>query len=817
MHTLLADIRYAARKLMRAPAFTATAVLTLTLAIGSTTALFSIVNSVVLEPLPFAHPDRLAFVSSTSPSGRQMPVSPQNLIDYRDQSHVFSGVAAVDAGESATLTRPDAPATRLSEARVGADFFRVLGVQPAVGRFFAAGEDSSSAAKVVVLSDLAWRRYFNGDARVVGQPVTLDGTMYRVIGVAKPGLDYPQGPDIWIPAVWMSFELGDAARGYNAATAVARLKDGMTFDRARLELQTIADRLADRFPNTNAKVGAFIDPLQHQLVGDVTHALWPMLGAVVLVLLIACTNVANLLLVRGAGRESELAVRTALGAGRGRIMRQLVTESMLLWIAGAAFGALFASWSIGAVIAFGPRGLPRLHEIAIDGRVVAFTAFLTVVTGLVFGSLPAFQAARLDISQMLRAGARGAGAIGGNRTRSALVVAEVALATVLLVGAGLLIKSFERLTRVDPGFRPSHLVVLDAALSGDRYRHDAENNAFAANVESRIASLPGVQSAAVGAARPLDPDGPFGASTSFTVDNESRPKPGTEPTAHVVPVSPSYFATLGATVERGRVFTASENRLDVPPVLLIDEELARRYFANVNPIGKRLTFGLSHSITGAAGDTVRMRGEVIGVVKNIVRNRLGETPEPTAYFPYATAPFAATFVVRTDADPTMVEGEIRRAVHEVDPNVSLYELGTMDDAMSESVAQPRFYTLLLTVFSALALLLAAVGIFGVMSYVVGQRTREFGIRIALGATAHHVVRSVVRRGLVIGLGGIAAGTIAAAVATRGIRALLYGTDPLDLPAFVGAALILAAVAALAAWLPARRAARVDPVTAMRAD
>jgi putative ABC transport system permease protein len=817
MYSLIADIRYAVRTLLRAPGFTIVAVLTLTLSVGAATALFSIVNGVILRPLPFAHPDRLVVVASTSPRGTYMPASPQDLADYSDQSKAFGDVAAIDAGESATLTRVDAPAVRLNEARVGADLFRVLGVQPALGRFFAPGEDTEAAAKVVVLSDVAWRRYFGGDTRVIGSPAVLDGNSYRIVGVARPRLDYPQHPDIWIPLVWHNFELGDAARGYHAVTGVARLNDGVTAERASRLLKSIAGRLAERFPTTNAHIGAFVSPLQRQIVGNVDRALWSMFGAVLLVLLIACTNVANLLLVRATAREGEIAVRTALGAGRQRLMRQLITESMLLWIAGALLGSLVASWVLDAVVSFGPQDLPRIGQIGIDWRVLTFAGGLTLFTGIAFSLIPATHAAGTDIAALVRSGGRGGGARGANRVRSTLVLVEIALATVLLVGAMLLIRSFEHLVHVNAGFRPQHLIALDAALSGGRYRHDADNNAFANEVVARLGDLPGVRSATVAADRPLDPDGPFGASGSFTVDGEPKPRPGTEPSARLHPVAPSYFATLGVALLRGRFFTDAENRLDAAPVIVVDDELAKRYFPNENPLGKHLTFGVSHSVTGAAGDTVRMRGEIVGVIKHVVDDKLGESPEPAAYFPYATAPFGATFLVRAAGEPLTATAAISRVIRDVDPNVSVYELGTMDDAMSQSVAQPRFYTLLLGAFAALALLLAGLGIFGVMSFLVTQRTREFGIRIALGAPAPALVSAVVRQGLRLAVAGLAIGAVASLGATHVLRGLLFGIDPLDLPAFIIASAALAAAATLAAWLPARRAARADPVAAMRAE
>jgi predicted permease len=460
--------------------------------------------------------------------------------------------------------------------------------------------------------------------------------------------------------------------------------------------------------------------------------------------------------------------------------------------------------------------VPRIQEIAIDSHALLFTSAIAVLTGLAFGLLPALHVSKSDVSAMLRAGARGSTG-SGNRTRSALVVVELALGMVLLVGAGLLLRSFERLTHVDPGFRPDHLVVFDVALSNKKYEYDAPTNAFVNDVQQRLAALPGTQSVAVAADRPIDPNPLFEASTSFTVDGQPKPAAGLEPESRLLPVSPSFFQTLGLELVRGRTFVDAENRLDAAPVVVINETLARRYFPGRDPIGLHVTFGLSHTYTASPADSVRVRGEIVGIVKDVHTNSLSAAPPAATYVPYATLPAGPTFLVRTSAEPLVVEREIRSAIAAVDRTTATFELGTMDEALSDSVAQPRFYALLLSGFAAVALLLAALGIYGVVSYGVSQRTREFGIRLALGATGNDVTRLVVGRGASLTAVGVGAGLVMALVVTRAIRGLLFGVGPFDAVTFGCVAALLALVAIAASWLPARQAARVDPVTAMRAD
>jgi len=817
MDILLRDLRYAARKLAGTPGFTLTALLTLAVAIGATTAMFSIVDRVLLQPLPYPRPERLVFVESTDPTGHPMPASRMDLADYEKRSHDFSASAVVDAGESMGFTRPGVPAVRLSAARVGASFFSMLGEPILHGRGFVTGEDEKSAPMVAVLSSLAWQRYFGGDRSVIGRTITLDGSAYEVVGIAAPGFTYPRSPDVWIPARWKDYEIGDNARGMHSIVGIGRLREGATVESARRDVQTVAAQLSRDFPKHDAKVGAYLQPFQEYLVGDVRHALWAMFGAVAFVLLIAVANIANLFLVRAEARDAEIAVRTALGASRRRLVRQLLTESLLLAALGAVLGALLSSWVVDAVRALAPNTLPRLTELTLDARALVFTVAIAIGSGLLFGLVPALHAGAADIAQMLRERSRGA-TRSGARIRNLLIVTEMALAVVLLVGAGLLIRSFERLVHVDTGFRPEQLVVFDAALSGNKkYEYDGPVIRFAEDVQQRLAAMPGVQSVGIAGNRPMDPDPTFQASTSFSVDGEPKPEKGSEAESRLIPASPSLFHALGMQLIRGRVLDDNDNRSSAAPVIVINEELARKYFPGRDPIGKHLTFGISHDTAAGPGDTLRTRGEIVGIVKDLKMGSLSEHPEAATFIPYNLLPLGTTFVIRTTNPLPVLARAIRSEVRAVDPNVPLYELATMDDAMSESVAQPRFYTLLLGAFAAVALLLATLGVYGVIAYAVSQRTREFGIRIALGATAATVSRVVLRRGIILAATGMLLGIAGALAMTGAIRSLLFDVPATDPITFLAVVVVLSGAAVVASWLPARRAARVDPVIAMRAE
>jgi putative ABC transport system permease protein len=815
MDILLQDIRYAARKLVRTPSFTVIAVTTLALAIGATTAVFSIVNGVLLKPLPFHQPDEIIKIGSIGKEGKLVHMSVPDFVDYRDQTHSFVGMAQIQDRNSANLSVAGAEPKRLNSASVGARFFELLGVGMQLGRAFIAGEDGIGAPRVVVLSDKLWRNDFGGDARVIGRPVSLNGKDYTVIGVAPPSLTYPSTPDVWVPFVFESWMTDPDNRGAHFMMAIARLRPGVSEAAAKRDMATIGARLQKEYPKSNATFGGTAENLQRSLVGDVRGTLLTMFGAVAFVLLIACANVANLLLVRAAGRETEIAVRTALGAGRGRIVRQLVTESVLLSLAGAVIGGALAAWIVDAIVAFGPNGLPRLDNVAIDGRVLAFSVTIAVLTGVLFGLVPAYHAVRAELGQMLKDSVRGSsGRRAAQRTRSALVMTEMALAVVLLVGAGLLIRSFVTLLNVDPGFRIENVVSFDVSAPSIKYPNDRDLRRFSADIQSNLSAVPGVQSVAVAFDRPMSHN-----AMRVTFDIDGRPK---EPAdnrliADVLPATANFFATMGIPVIKGRTFTSAEERWGPPPVVVVNKVFAAKYFPNEEPLGKHITLGITHDSL-ATPSPVASVGEIVGVVGNVRQLGLREDPYPAVYLGWGTFPINdMSFLVRSHSDPSQLTAAIRDRVHAVDPTMPIYNIQTMEQAISESVAQPRFYTLLLTGFAGLALLLAALGIYGVVSYSVSQRTRELGIRIALGATQDRVVRLVIGQGMGLTVAGVAVGLVGAYWLVHLLATLLYGVTASDATTFVGVSVVLLGVASLASYLPARRASRVDPVIAMRAE
>jgi predicted permease len=800
---------------MRTPSFTIIAVTTLALAIGATTAVFSIVNGVLLKPLPYRQPDEIMKIGSLGKDGKLTHMSVPDFVDYREQTHSFVGMAQIQDRSSANLIIAGSDPKRLNSASVGASFFDLLGVPMSLGRGFIAGEDRTDAPRVVVLSDKLWRSHFGADPRVIGRPISLNGKDYSVVGVAPPSLTYPSTPDLWMPFVFEPWMTDPDNRGAHFMMAIARLRPGVSEQAAKRDMAAVGARLQAEYPKSNATFGGTAENLQQSLVGDVRGILLTMFGAVTFVLLIACANVANLLLVRAAGRETEIAVRTALGAGRGRIVRQLVTESVLLSLAGATVGGALAAWIVDAIVAFGPRGLPHVENIVIDGRVLAFSVTIAVMTGLLFGLVPAYHSARAEIGQMLKESVRGSSSRrAAQRTRSGLVMTEMALAVVLLVGAGLLIRSFATLLHVDPGFRPENVVSFDVSVPAIKYPNDRDLRRFSADVQTSLAAVPGVRSVAVAFDRPMSNQG---MRVAFDIDG--RPK---EPSDHrliadVLPATSNFFTTMGVSVVRGRTFTSAEANWGPPPVVVVNKAFVAKYFPTEDPLGKHITLGVTHD-TLATPSPVTSTGEIIGVVGNVRQFGLREDPYPAVYLGWGTFPLNdMSFLIRSNSDPAQLAAAIRDRVHAVDPTMAIYNIQTMEQAVSESVAQPRFYTMLLSGFAGLALLLAALGIYGVVSYSVSQRTRELGIRIALGATEERVIRLVIGQGMTLTVAGVGIGLIGAYWLVHLLATLLYGVTPTDSATFVGVSLVLLAVAWLASYLPARRASRVDPVIAMRTE
>jgi predicted permease len=814
MEILIQDIRYAARKLLRTPGFSIIAIATLALAIGATTAVFSIVNGVLLKPLPFPNPDEIVRVGSVGRDGRYSSLSAPDFFDYRDQTHNFVAMAGIQEGNSANLSVAGSDPLRLNSAAVGARFFDIMGAPMQLGRGFIAGEDKTGAPLTVVLSDKLWRSKFAANPGIVGNSISLNGTEHTVVGVAPATMTFPRSPDLWTPLQFESWMTDPESRGAHFMTAVARMKPGITVDAAKREVATIGARLSKEYPRSNTNIGGTVQSLEEALVGDVRKLLFTMFGAVAFVLLIACANVANLLLVRAASRETEMAVRTALGAGRSRIIRQLITESLLLSAAGAMIGGALAGWAVDAIVAFGPRGLPRIESIALDTRVLAFSAVVALITGLAFGLVPAFHAAKSNLGQMLKESVRGSTKRGTQRTRAALVVSEMALAVVLLVGAGLLIRSFVKLVNVDLGYQTARIVTFEVSLPQSKYSFDRDIRAFAHRVREGLSSLPGTQSVAVTFARPLQQ---FGMRTSFDIEGRPPAALDRRMITDVRPASANFFSTMGVRIVRGRGLTEQEENFGVPPAVVITEALARKYFPTEDPIGKFITMGVSHDTAGPKTE-VSARGQIVGIVNDVRQRRLNEDPPPAVYVGWGTLPLGdISFIVRSSGESATIGAAIRDRVHAVDAQMPIYDLRTMQDAVSDSVSQPRFYMTLLSAFAGLALLLAALGIYGVISYSVSQRTRELGIRIALGATQDRVVRLVLGQGVLLTVSGVALGLIGAFWLVKLLASLLFGVAATDTLTFAAVGAVLLGVASLASYVPARRAARVDPVIAMRAD
>jgi putative ABC transport system permease protein len=804
MNRLWQDVRYGVRVLLRSPGFTAVAILVTALAIGANTAIFSVINAVLLRPLPYGNPERMVTVWGTQ-SRRgvtRAPFSYPDFADFHAQSNSFDGLAAyTDA--SASLAGRDAPEQITGEV-TSADFFKALGVQSALGRAFAPDDEQSGVSGVVVISHGTWQHRFGGEQNIIGRQVTLDGKSRTVIGVLPADFQFPfstESPEYFLP-INPKDDL-DKERGAHYLSVIGRLKPGVTAQQAAAEMKGIAARLEQQYPTTDASRGINIVGAQDDMVSTLRPTLLILLGAVGFVLLIACANVANLLLARASRRGREIALRVALGASRARIVRQLLTESLVLSLAGGALGLLVAAWGVRLISSFVPADIPRFSETGLDPTVLAFTLAASVLTGLVFGLAPALSASKLDLNESLKEGGRGAtGGRARNRVRSLLIVSEVALSLVLLVGAGLLVKSFLKLRNTDPGFNPENVLTASISLPSAQYSEDARIAQFYRQAIERVSQLPGVES--VGAITPL-PLSDNGMSITFYPKDGPPPRPGEELVSAARVASPDYFRTMGVPVVEGRAFSDAD-RADTQKVVIINQTLARKFFPGADPLGRQLHLGLND-----------LDAVIVGVVGDVRHQTLDKEAGPEFYVPFAQVPFGdMSLVVRTRTDdPAGLSAPLRGAVQAVDKDIPLFKLQTMRSLIGHSVARQRFSMTLIAVFAGLALALAMAGIFSVMSFLVAQRTHEIGIRMALGAQRRDILRMVVSHAMRLALVGVVVGLLAAFALTREMASLLYQVSTTDPLIFGGIAALLALVALAACLVPARRATKVDPMVALR--
>jgi putative ABC transport system permease protein len=800
---MITDLRYAFRQLIRSPGFAAVTILTLALGIGACTAIFSVVNAVLLRPLDYPDPARLVVIRETQlPDFPEFSVSPPNYLDWEKQTRSFENLAAY-SGSRVNLTGDGEP-QQLIGVKATAHYFDVYGIKPALGRTFLPEEDAPGKNHVVVLSYPFWQRVFGGATDVVGRPIQLNGEPYTVVGVAPLGFGIASKVDAWMPMAFEPKETANDNRGAHYLSVAGRLRPGVMVAQAEAELKVLAAQLATQYPDSNKGWGIFMMPLQDYSVRDVRAVLYTLLGAVGCVLLIACANIANLLLARATARHREISIRAALGASRARLVRQLLTESVLLALCGGLAGILLARWGLDALLALAPANLPRVTDIHLDTGVLGFSLALSVITGLVFGIAPAWLAARADVNEALKQGSRGSTEGGARgRLRSALVVVEVTFALMLLGGAGLLARSFMQLAHVDPGFAPENATLLRLSLPQKKYALPEQQTAFADALLERLKTLPGVQAAGLTHSMPLVGDYVLG----FNIEGRPAIAPSDLPNTNYYAVTPEYFRAMGIRLVRGRIFTTRDDA-KAPRVAIINETLARQHFSNEDPIGKRI------NITNGP-DTWR---EIIGIVGDIKQYGVDKPTSNQSYEPFAQVPFSSlNVVIRTSGPSPALFGAIRPTVYAVDKDQPIGAIRPLEEIMADSIARQRFAMTLLTVFSLVALVIAAVGIYGVMAYSVVQRTGEFGIRLALGAQQRDVLRLVLAQGgKLVGL-GLLIGLVATLAASRAMGSMLFNTsaqDPLTLAAIT---LLLGAVALVACLLPASRATKVNPIEALRAE
>ena len=805
------DIRYGVRMLLKAPSFSIVATIALALGIGANSAIFSVVNAVLLRPLPFTNSEQLMNIWETDSTRgyKRGSASYPNFADWREQNHVFERVASYHTNDF--ILTGQGESTRLQGAVVNADLFPLLGVSPIVGRGFLPDEDKpGEGGRVVALSQQLFQKRFNSDPNVVGRSIVLDGKNYTIVGVMPQAFQFPVQND---PVeLWTTVSIDREGkepitdeRGAHYMNVIARLKPGVSKEQAQAEMTTISARLEQQYPDKDLHKSTRVEPTLEALVGDIRPALLILLGAVGCVLLIACANVANLLLARAMSRHKEMAIRAALGASRLRVVRQLLTESVLLSLAGGTLGLFLAVWWSDLLVALGKENIPRALQVGLDWRVLGFTLVVSVLTGVIFGLVPALHSSKTELTESLKEGGRSGGeGAQRNRIRGILVVGELAIAVVLLVSAGLLIQSLWRLRHVSPGFDSENLLTFVVGIPEVRYPTEKQEK-FYRDLVARVESLPGVRSASSIIPLPLSGD-------AFVISFETEGRPvakGNQPSADFFAIEDDYFKTLGVSMLKGREFTERDNK-SAPPVIIVNQAFAQKFFPGEDPIGKRIKPGISTDT-----DKPAMR-EIVGVVSDVRNRNLSSELRAGYFLPAAQIPFnQMTLVVRTTNDPHSLITAVQNEVHTMDKEVPVFNVKTMDEYISATVAAPRFNATLLVIFAAVALILTIVGLYGVMSYSVAQRTNEIGIRMALGAQTRDVVKLIVAQGFKLVLLGLAIGLVGAIALTRVMASLLFGVTTKDPLTFIAVAMLLAVVALLACYIPARRATRLDPLHALR--
>ena len=805
METFWQDVKFGARMLLKRPAFTAIAVLTLALGIGANTAIFTVVDAALLRGLPYQSPQQLYHLWETTPQ-QEYPQREASYPDFQDwqKNQAFEGMAAYTGGSGILSGRGEPEMVFAPSAT--ANFFSVLGVEPAMGRTFRPGDDIPGAEKVVVLTHGLWQRMFASDSDILGKPLTINGSSYRVAGVLPASFQFALRPaDLWLP--YQPNERQLTRRYMHGTNVIARLKPGTSVQQAQTEMSVIASRIEREYNDSHAGTAIKLVPLQEQVVGQVKPVLLLLSGAVGFVLLIACANVASLLLTRSLSRQKEVAIRAALGASRWRVVRQLLTESVLLSLAGGAAGLLMAYWGVDALIAALPENqlnaMPFLKSLRIDGGVLAFTGGLSLLTGIVFGLVPALQSSKLDLHDALKEGGRIAGGTARHRLSGALVATEIALAVVLLVGGGLLMKSLLRLLQVNVGFNPQNVLTMTLSLPANKYSDPSRRVVFHEQLKERLASLPGVRAAGTVNILPLV----NGLTTRFYVEGDPIPPPGKEIESNFRVTSVGYFQALGVPLIRGRLFDERDTA-GAPGVVIINKSVADRIFAGRDPIGRRINYTAINSTPDL----------IIGVVGDVKITGLDDAIRPVLYYPYRqNAPLNTSLVVRTSADPATLVNAIRRESRALEPDLALFNVRTMEAMITDSPAafMRRFPAFLIGIFAGVALLLASVGIYGVISYSVNQQTHDIGVRMALGARALDILKMVLKQGFILTLSGLVCGAVAALALMRLLGNLLFEVSAHDPAIFALVFTTLSIVAFLACYIPARRATRVDPMVALR--